>query len=96
MMFQQHARVQTGEPARFMKQLCRHFGHKIPAEFDDEHGSIVFSDGRCDLSVEPGTLVLVTTSESVAGAAHVADVMASHLTRFGFRENLSVAFAPVA
>jgi uncharacterized protein len=96
MTFQQHARVQTTEPARYMKQLCRHFGHKIPAEFDDDRGSIEFSDGRCELTVEPETLVLVTTSESVEGAAHVADVIASHLTRFGFREELSVAFAPVA
>jgi hypothetical protein len=96
MTFKQHARVATDEPARFMKQLCRHFGHKIPAEFDEERGSIVFSDGRCDLTVEPETLVLVTTSETPEGAAHVARVMASHLTRFGFRSNLEVAFAPVA
>jgi uncharacterized protein len=96
MPFKQHARVETEYPARFMKQLCRHFGHKIQAEFDDEHGSIVFADGRCDLSVEPATLVLVTTSETAEGAAHVADVMARHLVRFGFRSNLEVTFAPVA
>jgi hypothetical protein len=96
MTFQQQARVQTDEPARFMKQLCRHFGHKLEVAFDDASGSIVFSDGRCDLTTEPRELVLVTTAETEAGAAHVADVMASHLTRFGFRSNLVVEFAPVA
>jgi hypothetical protein len=96
MTFKQHARVETAYPARFMKQLCRHFAHKIPADFDDERGSIVFSDGRCDLSVEPETLVLVATGETPEGAAHVADVIARHLVRFGFRSGLEVTFAPVA
>jgi hypothetical protein len=96
MTYQQSAHVVTDEPARFMKQLCRHFGHKLEVEFGDDRGSIVFPAGRCDLAVEPGVLVLVTSSETVEGAAQVADVIARHLLRFGLKSNLEVAFAPVA
>jgi hypothetical protein len=96
MTYEQHARVATDESARFMKQLCRHFGHKLEVEFDDRHGTIAFSKGRCDLTAEPGVLVLVTSAESEEDAATVADVIGSHLTRFGFKSGLTVAFEPVA
>ena len=96
MTYRQSARVATDEPARFMKQLCRHFGHKLEVEWSEDRGSIVFSAGRCDLTAEPGELVLATSSETLEGAAQVADVIASHLLRFGAKSNLEVAFAPVA
>ena len=94
MTYEQHARVATDEPARFMKQLCRHFGHKLAVEFDDKHGSIVFAAGRCDLSAEAEALELVASSDSEEGAARVAEVIGSHLTRFGFKSGLTVAFEP--
>jgi hypothetical protein len=94
MTYEQHARVATDESARFMNQLCRHFGHKLDVEFDDTRGSIVFSMGRCDLTAEPGALVLVPTTESEQDAARVAEVIASHLTRFGFKSGLTVEFEP--
>lgn len=78
-----------------MKQLCRHFGHKLEAEFDDTHGTIAFSAGRCDLTAEERTLVLVVSGESEEDAARLADVIGSHLTRFGFKSGLAVAFEPV-
>jgi hypothetical protein len=93
---EQHARVATDESVRFMKQLCRHFGHKLESGFDEERGWIVFSAGRCDLAAEADALVLVASSDSEEGAARVAEVMASHLTRFGFRSGLTVAFEPGA
>jgi hypothetical protein len=94
--YHQSARVATDEPARFMKQLCRHFGHKLEVEWSEDKGSIVFTSGRCDLVVEPGVLALDTSSETEEGAAQVADVIASHLLRFGAKSNLEVEFAPVA
>ena len=38
MTYEQHARVATDESARFMKQLCRHFGHKLEVELDETRG----------------------------------------------------------
>ena len=52
------ARVATPKAAVYMKQLCRHFGHKNPATFSDSSGRIEFEFGVCELDASQGTLVL--------------------------------------
>ena len=39
------ATVPTAHAGRYMVQLCKHFGHKIPAEWNDHEGKITFEMG---------------------------------------------------
>lgn len=39
----------TDKPVAYMRQLCKHFGHKVDASFGDGSGYIQFEFGRCDL-----------------------------------------------
>jgi hypothetical protein len=32
-----------------MRQLCKHFGHKLDASYGDDSGYIQFDFGRCEL-----------------------------------------------
>ena len=43
------ADVATDKPVAYMRQLCKHFGHKVDASFDDDSGHIQFEFGRCEL-----------------------------------------------
>jgi len=88
------AHVATAKPAPYMKQLCRHFGHRNEVSFDDERGEIRLAAGVCVLdATAPGELVLIATAEDAERLEHLEHVIASHLERFGSGDGLSVAFA---
>ena len=88
-------RVATSKPTPYLKQLCKHFGHKIEVEFDDEHGRIVFPMGECTLDATAGdALVLRASAEDEDRLADVKRIVGSHLARFGRRDELDVAWAP--
>jgi uncharacterized protein len=92
-MLHSESRVATEKPAPYMRQLCKHFGHKVETAFDDERGQIVFPIGRCDLDASrPGVLVIRAQADSEESLARTRDVVGSHLERFGRRDELSVSW----
>ncbi|WP_395677844.1 DUF2218 domain-containing protein [Inquilinus sp.] len=84
------ARIPTEHASKYLQQLCKHFGHKIPATFDTEQGQLTFEMGTATLAAEPDTLVLRSDSPDDAGLTRLEGVMASHLVRFAFREELKI------
>ncbi len=52
------ARVATATPRRTLGQLCKHFGHKIPASFDAERRRFEFPFGTCLLTAEEARVKL--------------------------------------
>ena len=89
------AEVETDRPSPYLKQLCKHFGHKIEVTFDDEHGRIVLpGGGTCTLQADHARkLELVAAAETQAELARVEQVIGSHLERFGRRDGLVVTWS---
>ena len=87
------ATVATEKPVPYMRQLCKHFGHKVDAAFDDDSGYIHFEAGRCDLRAGDGELYLTVTAESEENRERLRNVVGSHLERFGKRDELSVSWS---
>lgn len=86
------ADVATDRPIPYMRQLCKHFGHRVPATFDDNSGEIRFDAGRCDLRAGDGVLHLTVSAADEAGIERLREVVGSHLERFGRRDELSVSW----
>ena len=86
------AEVATEKPVPYMRQLCKHFGHKVDASFGDEDGYIQFEFGRCDLHSSDGRLTLEVTAADAESHERMERVIGSHLERFGRRDELSVAW----
>ena len=80
------ATVVTENAGRYMVQLCKHFGHKIPTEWNDHEGRITFAVGQVALRAAPGTLMMVASAADAEGLARLEQVTDSHLKRFAFRE----------
>ena len=80
--------VATAHASRYLQQLCKHFTHKIPTQFDPVNGRIDFSIGRVGLATDPEHLTIVVEPADGAELAALEDVVARHLVRFAFRETL--------
>jgi hypothetical protein len=86
------AEVPTDRPVAYMRQLCKHFGHKVDASFGEDAGYIQFEFGRCSLEASGGVLALEVSAVGEDGVRRMESVIGSHLERFGRRDDLSVAW----
>ncbi len=86
------ADVSTDKPVPYMRQLCKHFGHKVDASFGEDSGHIQFEYGRCELHASDGTLRLEVSAADAESHERMEHVIGSHLERFGRRDGLSVAW----
>ena len=93
-MIRSNAKVSTEQPSRYLKQLCRHFGHKNEVSFDELEGKIRLASGTCRLSARAvRELLLEATADSEDDLQHLQGVIGSHLERFGQRDGLVVAWS---
>ena len=86
------AQVATPLASRYLQQLCKHFAHKLPVTFDPTQGRIEFSLGTCQLAATPDLLTMQAEAADETNLAQLEKVVASHLERFAFREELKVAW----
>ena len=84
------ADVLTPKAAGYAAQLCKHFAHKVPARFEDGSGEIEFAAGTCRLVADGDRLSLTARAGTPEALAQVEDVVARHLVRFAFREDLAI------
>ncbi len=88
------ATVTTAKAAGYAAQLAKHFSHKIPARFEGSEGEIAFEAGTCHLHVAGDVLTLTVAGTTPEAIARLQDVVARHLLRFAFREELAVDWSP--
>lgn len=83
----------TGSASRYLQQLCKHWSHKATAEFTPDEGSISFSSGnKIEMTASPERLEITATTGPRGDLEHLKSVIDRHLTRFAFREELSVVW----
>ena len=87
------AHVPTAESARYMKQLCRHFAHRVPAVFDENEGEVTFEFGVCRLQAGPAELLLRANAPDPASLDRLEQVIGSHLERFAHRDGITVEWS---
>jgi hypothetical protein len=76
----------TPNGRKYMIQLCKHFGHRVPATYGERDGEIVFEAGKVGLRAAPVTLMLWADAPEASGLERLEQVVERHLKRFAFRE----------
>lgn len=90
-MTQSIATIPTAHASKYLQQLCKHFGHKVPVAFTPEAGEITLPFGTCALSASEDALTLTNAGEA-RDLPKLETVIADHLARFAFRENPTVTW----
>lgn len=86
---QSHARLPTDKAARYMTQLAKHWSHKFVVSLDETTATIPLPLGDCRMAADGAGLDITVEATSHDGLARLEDVVAEHLLRFAFRENVA-------
>jgi hypothetical protein len=89
------ARLETAKASGYLQQLCKHFAHRLPVQFTAEHGRIPFQAGTCELEAGDGALTMRVAAADAGHLAELQDVVARHLLRFAFREQVALEWQPL-
>lgn len=76
------ATVSTKKGARYMKALVNHFGRKIDATYEGNHGQISFGFGRCEIEAQSDAMIFVAESDTQPNLDQLQGIISSHLKRF--------------
>lgn len=85
-------RIETAKASSYLQQLCKHFGHKVETSFTQEEGTISFPFGTARLAAASTHLTMAAETEGAEELERLKTVLASHLERFAFREELSITW----
>lgn len=85
------ATVPTPRAGIYMKQLCKHFGHKVPVELTETEGRIELPFGICRMVADDAALAMTVEGDS-AEIGRLEKVIGDHLCRFAFRENPAITW----
>ena len=90
------ADVDTAHASRYLQQLCKHWSHKFPVEFDANCGTVPFSEeARLTLRAN-GDVLTLRIDAKAERLPTLEEVVTEHLKRFAHREELKVEWKPAA
>ncbi|MEC5399637.1 DUF2218 domain-containing protein [Uliginosibacterium sp. H1] len=91
-MIVQEARFATALPGRLILKLCKHFRHKVPAEFDEQHGRVEFQPGLCFLTAEAGALHIRIEGADDGQIDRMHYILEDHIRRMQRLETLQLGW----
>lgn len=84
-MIQSTLHFNTVHASRYLQQLAKHFGHKVPVTFTPSEGAVTLPFGTCEMAAT-GAALSITVSGAPRNITRLEDFIGDHLARFAFRE----------
>ena len=75
--------------ALLRQRLCKHFAHKVPAEWDAATGHAELPGGRAEFAATANQREIVIRGDDTAGLDRARAIVEDHLLRYAFREDLA-------
>ena|SRR5260221_10881056 len=90
------AELPTAHASRYLQQLCKHWSHRFPVEFDRTHGTVELTGARCTFDAGPERLSLMLEGDDRQALPRLSEVVTEHLKRFAFREKVELQWRAAA
>lgn len=84
--FQRVARVETPLGSKYLQRLCKHFAHKVRADWDENRGKVTFAEGICILQADAQGLQLTCSADSGQELVEIVETLDRHFIRFAKAE----------
>lgn len=82
--------VKTALGSIYINKLCKHFTHRVTAEWDQFKGTIHFDIGQCVITASQHTLTFICKAESKDELNTILEVVKSHFDRFAIKDQLEL------
>ena len=82
--------VTTPLGRKYIHKLCKHFTHRVPAEWDELKGTVHFDMGKCFITATNETLTFVCESQTESELNEILDTVKSHFDRFAQKDQLTL------
>ncbi|WP_114416836.1 DUF2218 domain-containing protein [Marinospirillum perlucidum] len=93
-MLKQEASYTTNQSSRLLKRLCKHFQHKVPAQWDEQAGKVEFVQGACQLLAEEDRLEFRIAASSDEDLLSIKKILEIHLQRMAREDQLALVWQP--
>jgi len=94
-MTQSKLHFSTTNASRYLQQLAKHFGHKVPVTFTPNEGEVTLPFGSCEMTATDAALSITVLGET-RDIVHLEDFVGDHLARFAFREKPTLTWQRAA
>jgi uncharacterized protein len=91
-MYISNASLKTEHASKYLKQLCKHFSHKVSTEYDDNLGKVKMPPGPCVITANQEELTFQCQSQDAKGIQVMQSIIEQHLVKFAWREELNITW----
>lgn len=84
------------QPGRLILKLCKHFRHKVPAEFSAERGEVDFQPGCCSMRAVAENLQFLIEAEDEQAIGRIQYILLDHVRRMERQPDLELTWAAAA
>lgn len=85
-MFTTKGSVKTGNAAKYLVQMCKHFAHKVEVNLGETRGDVSFPMGPCVITALDDQLTFEAKSHKAEGIEKIKGIIIIHLDKFAWRE----------
>ena len=94
-MTQSKLHFSTPKASRYLQQMAKHFGHKVPVTFTSDEGEVTLPFGTCEMRATDAALSITVLGEN-RDIARLEQFVGDHLARFAFREKPTLTWQRAA
>ncbi|HUD28749.1 MAG TPA: DUF2218 domain-containing protein [Novosphingobium sp.] len=80
------ATVRTESGGKYVRQLCKHWSHKLETHVEGDTGTVTFPTAVATMAADDSGIAIAITGEDRAEVEKLTGVVARHIDRFAFRE----------
>jgi hypothetical protein len=80
------ANVPTANGGKYVRQLCKHWSHKLDVALDGDKGVVRFPDAVATMTGGADAIRIELSAENAETVERMKGVIERHLDRFAFRE----------
>lgn len=94
-MLQSETVLLATNPASAIARMCKHFSHKVPAQWDEHSARIQFPTGDCEMVSREESIHVLCRAVDAEAMATLQDVITRHIPNLLWRDEQTVTWSPV-
>ena len=93
-MLQSETVLLAASPSSAIARMCKHFSHKVPAQWDSQSAHIQFPTGNCDMRAGEESIQVRCQAADADAMATLQGVITRHIPKLLWRDEQTVEWSP--